>query len=91
VDAAVLVVAELAANAVLHAESDVSIGIARVDGGVRLVVGDTSDVVPASRAAHPLADNGRGLLMVSNIAGAWGHELVDGGKLIWVDLAAPRQ
>jgi hypothetical protein len=89
-DAALLVVAELAANAVLHAESDVSVGIARLDDAVRLVVGDTSDAVPASRAAGSLADNGRGLLMVDNVAGAWGHTLVDGGKLIWVDLAVPR-
>ena len=85
-DAAMVVVTELATNAVLHAQSDVSVGMARMPDGVRLVVGDTSALPPASGAADALAVNGRGLRMVADLAEDCGHEFVKGGKLIWVEL-----
>lgn len=86
VDLALLVVSELATNAVVHARSDVSVGIARRPGGVRLVVGDTSSVPPVHRADDVRALNGRGVRMIAGLADGWGHEVVDGGKLVWVEL-----
>jgi len=89
-DAAMLVATELVTNAVLHARSDVSVGIGRIEGGVRLVVGDTSELAPSCRDADALAVNGRGLRMVEELAADWGHEVVDGGKLVWVELLEAR-
>ncbi len=85
-DDAALVVAELATNAIVHAGSDVAVGLVRLGGGVRVIVGDTSEIAPIVRATDATAFNGRGVCMVGAIARRWGHDAVDGGKLVWVDL-----
>ena len=80
-------VTELVTNAVLHAGSDVSVGIARAPGRVRIVIGDASEIRPERRMTDPLALSGRGMRMVDDMADAWGCDVVEGGKLIWVDLS----
>ena len=87
---AVLVVAELAANAVMHAGSDFTVGVARRDGIVRIVVGDTSPSLPTVRRSEPATVGGRGMRVVEKLSVAWGADLVAGGKLVWVDLAVER-
>lgn len=89
-DDAALIVAELAANAILHAGSDVSVGLARPDGVVRLIVGDASEVVPVPRVVDVRSSSGRGLCLVEALAQDWGHDVVAGGKLVWADLFAAR-
>jgi hypothetical protein len=37
-------------------------------------------------AVDPLAQGGRGLLLVDRFASAWGTELVPHGKTIWFDV-----
>lgn len=86
-DDVALVVAELATNAVVHGRSDVAVGLLRRDGGVRIIVGDTSAAPPVPRGGDATAFDGRGLAMISAIGRAWGHQVVEGGKLIWVDVA----
>ena len=85
-DDALLAVTELTTNAVVHAMSDVFVGLSRSVEGVRLVVGDRSTAPPVPGRNSPTALGGRGLRMIEQIAGHWGHETVDGGKLVWVDL-----
>lgn len=91
-DDAVLVVSELATNAVTHARSDVSVALERQGSGVRVVVGDASSSVPGAREPDRDRPGGRGLSMVDVLADAWGYELVGGGKLLWAHLgiAEPR-
>jgi hypothetical protein len=86
VDDAAVVVAELTANAVMHAESDFTVGLARRGDVVRIAVGDSSPALPAPRALDSAAVGGRGLLLVDQIAHDWGHSVVGGGKLVWADL-----
>lgn len=86
VDDALLVVAELVSNAVLHARSDVTVGLSRREGRVRLEVGDSSIDPPRLRDVGSATTTGRGLHLIGAIAERWGHSLVDGGKLVWVDL-----
>lgn len=88
VDDGALVVGELATNAVLHAQSDFSVGVSRHSGGVRLVVGDTSPAPPRVREVDVGTIGGRGLRLVAGLAAAWGHYRVAGGKVVWVDLGA---
>lgn len=88
IDDAVLVVAELTSNAVVHARSDLTVALTRRDGGIRVEVGDSSAAPPQVRDAGSRATHGRGLQLISAIACGWGHSLVNGGKLVWVDLCA---
>lgn len=88
VDDAVLVVGELATNAVIHAASDFTVALSRRDGGVRLEVGDASAAAPAPTDAGLEALGGRGLRLVGAIGHEWGHRVVDGGKLVSVELRA---
>jgi anti-sigma regulatory factor (Ser/Thr protein kinase) len=89
IDDAALVVAELAANAILHARSDLSVGLARSPGVVRVVVGDTSEAAPVPRVVDVHSPSGRGLHLIAALAHDWGHDVVAGGKLVWVDLPVP--
>lgn len=86
IDRGVLLVAELSSNAVVHAGSDFTVGLTRRGRGVRVSVGDSSSVPPHARdrGAGPLG--GEGLRIVNAIAARWGHELVDGGKVVWAEL-----
>ena len=85
-DDAVLAVTELTTNAVVHAMSDVFVGLGRAAGGtVRLVVGDRSAASPLLAGTDLTALGGRGLQLVEKIAGCWGYDIVAGGKLVWAD------
>lgn len=89
VDDASLVVAELTTNAVVHGQSDVTIGLSRLGAGIRLVVADSSAAPPVARVAGADALGGRGLRLVEAVGERWGHEQVRGGiggKVVWVEL-----
>lgn len=88
-EAAVLVVSELATNAVLHARSAFTVRV-RLDeaGTLRVEVLDTSATLPAPRAFSTAATTGRGLAIIEDLVSAWGVERVDGGKAVWVELVA---
>ncbi|MFF2214536.1 ATP-binding protein [Streptomyces antibioticus] len=95
VDDAVLVVGELAANAVRHTRSGwyrgwflVVVGFA--DDFVRIqVVDQGGDDEPVVRSINaPMDQGGRGLMLVSACAKDWGvKDRPAGGRCIWADLA----
>jgi anti-sigma regulatory factor (Ser/Thr protein kinase) len=87
VDTAQLTVSELAANAVTHARSDFTVSLGRSPDAIRIIVGDSSTDLPKRRQVSGFAPHGRGLYIVEAITSAMGHELVDGGKLVWADVA----
>ncbi|WP_406198984.1 ATP-binding protein [Streptomyces europaeiscabiei] len=92
VDDAVLVVSELATNAVRHTLSGSAGGwflvvVAFRADGVRLeVVDQGGDSVPQMRDAVSQDDGGRGLLLVSACAKDWGVKDVPSGRTVWADL-----
>jgi hypothetical protein len=86
-EAAVLVVSELATNAVLHAASDFEVSISPADRVVRVVVRDTNRWPPIPNEGDSGADSGRGLTLVEGLSASWGYDLLDGGKRVWADLA----
>jgi len=88
---ALLVVSELVTNAMLHGDSDVAVGLRRGPDRVRVVVSDGSARTPAERALESDSLSGRGLAMVRSIASDWGHDTVDGGKLVWADVRVGRR
>lgn len=90
VDDVSLVTTELVTNAVLHARSELEV-VLEVGERVRLEVHDRSTEIPAVRPAAGLTVAGRGLRLVELLAGAWGAQLTDGGKLVWCEFAVPAQ
>lgn len=90
-DAAVLVVAELASNAVLHGRvegHDFALRLLRdpARGMIRVEVSDTHPAQPAR--VMPSADEtaGRGLVLVDALAEAWGvRDRVGPGKTVWAE------
>ncbi|CCK30314.1 regulatory protein [Streptomyces davaonensis JCM 4913] len=98
-DAVAAVVAELAANAVIHARipgRSFELRLSLVVGSVRVEVSDTcverrppgpADVTPP----HPLAEYGRGLVLVQELADRW--EVVDReppGKTVRAEVDVPK-
>ncbi len=87
VDTAELLVSELVANAVRHAESAPQMIIDLDDTRVRVTVADSSPDTPDVRHASPESEGGRGLLLVETLADAWGWSRTNGGKRVWFTLA----
>lgn len=95
VDDAVLVVGELAANAVRHTRSGWYRGwflvvVGFTDDFVRVqVVDQGGDDEPMVRSVtSPVEQGGRGLMMVAACAKDWGvKDRPAGGRCVWADLA----
>ncbi|MCK8679497.1 ATP-binding protein [Streptomyces lichenis] len=92
VEDAVLVVSELAGNAVRHAEArTVRVTVERpAPGRVRISVTDGSKVPPEPRRAGARDENGRGLVLVTALAGDWGTTSLPTGKAVWAELGGRR-
>lgn len=83
----VLVVGELAANAVCHAHSTFRISLQRQDDVVVVGVTDASAMLPRARTASSTAIGGRGLLIVERLARTWGSRPEPGGgKTVWAEV-----
>jgi hypothetical protein len=84
---AVLLASEIATNSVVHARTPFRLTIARVPGAVRIAVTDGAPAMPVRR--FPAADEpgGRGMALVEMLAVASGAEAIDGGKVVWAELA----
>lgn len=84
-DAAELLTAELAANAVFHADSDYEVRLIAGEHSVRVeVVNDRPEMIAALVKAT--TEGGRGLTIVDRMASAWGVETTPEHKTIWFEL-----
>jgi anti-sigma regulatory factor (Ser/Thr protein kinase) len=86
-EVAALLTSEIVTNAVVHAGGDIRVRVVRVTDAVRISVEDTSPAKPAPREAGERAVTGRGLNLVEHLAAGWGVDDVDGGKVVWFELA----
>jgi anti-sigma regulatory factor (Ser/Thr protein kinase) len=91
IDAAELMVSELATNAVLHARSDFEITVETAGRRVRVGVRDSGHGAPRKRSPEPREHSGRGLRVVDALAARWGVTRQTQGKLVWFILQAPDQ
>ncbi|MFE9312851.1 ATP-binding protein [Streptomyces sp. NPDC006706] len=92
VDAAELVVCELSANAVEHAQHAVfRVTLQRGPGDrVRVAVTDKSKAVPVLCPLDDEAEGGRGLALVAAVSSRWGTDPLAWGKRVWADLEPER-
>lgn len=93
-DTVALLVAELAANAVLHGrvpgrDFELRLSYAYRTGVVRVEISDTHEARPDPAAVPPPgseADGGRGLLIVEAVAARWGvTDRLGPGKIVWAE------
>ncbi|MGY2874477.1 CheY-like chemotaxis protein [Marmoricola sp. URHA0025 HA25] len=88
VDDAALVVSELVTNAVTHAGSNCAVLVNRSGDGVRIEVRDQGTGMPSPRSPSDAAESGRGLMIVSALAKAWGIDTEPPSKSVWVELSS---
>jgi anti-sigma regulatory factor (Ser/Thr protein kinase) len=79
-----LALSEVVTNAVVHGTPPITMCIG-VDGGhLRIVVSDADPVRPRADETRLDATGGRGLAILTTVAGAWGVESeLGGGKSVW--------
>jgi anti-sigma regulatory factor (Ser/Thr protein kinase) len=80
---ALVIVAELVTNAVMHADSDALIVAILDDMRLRIEVHDGDPTPPA--LAEPTVDGGFGLRIVAALSDSWGWETSGRGKRVWTE------
>jgi len=91
-EAAAQLVAELAANSIIHSGgSTLRLRVVRRGGSVRIEVRDPSQQLPLLIIGGDVEDDhGRGMHVVDALADHWGADLLPYGKGVWCDLHIPR-
>jgi anti-sigma regulatory factor (Ser/Thr protein kinase) len=90
VDGAVLMTSEMLTNVLVHTDSDAQL-TAEITGPpagrlLRVEVADTSDDLPRRREPGETASSGRGLVLMEELADAWGVDPRGDGKATWYEL-----
>lgn len=87
-ETAVLAVSELVGNAVRADVGDwVLLRLLWTPRRLRLEVHDESERTPTLTAADPMAESGRGLWIISQLAVRWGTTRLPRGKCVWAEFA----
>jgi len=87
VDIVELLTSELVTNAILHGRIGPKLVVELDEGVVRVGVDDMSPEVPVRRVTRSDDVSGRGVMIVEELATAWGVEPVrGGGKRVWFEV-----
>lgn len=86
IQSCVIVTSELAANAVLHAQSAFLLTLSRDAKFLRIAVEDAVGCVPTANLRADVSKQG-GLAKVQSIASDWGCDVTPAGKTVWAELA----
>jgi len=88
VDTVELLTSEVVTNAIIHGRSGPQLAV-EVDGDiVRVAVRDLSPELPVRRLGHLDDVSGRGVVIVEELASAWGVDREQGGaKRVWFEVA----
>jgi anti-sigma regulatory factor (Ser/Thr protein kinase) len=81
-----IVVAELAANAILHACSPFRVSVSRTSTEVKIAVRDASSILPESTLGAVDRQGGRGISIVAAVSERWATDREADGKTIWAKL-----
>lgn len=80
-----LAAGELAANAAEHAGTAFDVAVI-VGHCVRIEVTDHSVELPVRGDPDAYAERGRGIALVELVSRAWGVDVIDDGKRVWVEI-----
>jgi anti-sigma regulatory factor (Ser/Thr protein kinase) len=86
VEAAELMISELASNCVRHAQTDFEVRISACDE-VRIEVRDSGSGSPRVLSPTPREPSGRGLAIVEAMSRRWGVIAEPPGKVVWFTIA----
>jgi anti-sigma regulatory factor (Ser/Thr protein kinase) len=89
-EAVLLVVNELAANAVEHGAGPVDVRATFAGASVRIAVSDASPEPPRLRPPSTVSLRGRGMQMVDRLAVRWSWHGDGAGKTVWADVPTDR-
>lgn len=87
-----LLTSEVVTNALVHGDSDVDVHVRRYPDRIRVEVRDTdpSPALPVFLStSDDEAEGGRGLVIVSALATAWGNSPSGRGKTVWFEIGTP--
>jgi anti-sigma regulatory factor (Ser/Thr protein kinase) len=84
---AALLTSELVTNAVLHAATPMCVTLHILPDRIRVDVADCNPSFPAIKEYGRDAATGRGLTLFNTLASDWGVQAVDGGKIVWFEVA----
>ncbi len=86
-DETVLIINELATNAILYARSDFVVSLRRRRDLLIIEVADKSPEVPVAKGPGNSGIGGRGLTILEALSRAWGfHADLNGGKVVWAEV-----
>jgi anti-sigma regulatory factor (Ser/Thr protein kinase) len=85
---AILLVSELATNAVLHGRTEFEILAKLSPSRLRIEVADGNARTPSPVMVPTRSTSGRGLAIVQQVSSAWGVEQHETGKIVWFELPA---
>ncbi|MEU4486699.1 ATP-binding SpoIIE family protein phosphatase [Streptomyces purpurascens] len=83
-----LMVSELVTNAIRYGKPPIRLRLI-LHSTLTCEVSDTSSTAPHLRRARTFDENGRGLLLVAQLAGNWGTRHTREGKVIWAEQRLP--
>ncbi|MFI8930588.1 ATP-binding protein [Streptomyces sp. NPDC053474] len=87
IDPALVCMTELLANVHRHTCSrECDLRLESSPLAVRIVVSDDCKGMPVVREADPLAEDGRGMLLIAATADGWGAVPTATGKSVWAEL-----
>ncbi len=91
VEAAELMVSELATNCIRHVHSGFELALDRTDTQIRVEVTDLGGGAPELQLPGPDDIGGRGLRIVEMLSDSWGvTRRAPEGKTVWFELATPK-
>lgn len=85
-----LLVSEIATNAVRYGTPPYLVTVEFSGDCVEVAVADEDVALPRAVAGDGLAESGRGLRLVAELASDWGTRSRQGGKSVWFTLERPR-
>ena len=85
-DVTELLVTELVANVVTHVGAPMTLRVQRSPSVMRVEIEDPSTELPVVRHPDTAEEHGRGVLLIDQLANAWGVEPRTDGKTVWFEL-----